>query len=397
MSNVALELRRVVLRSAIAAAALAVPLSSASAAKINLIDQGGVAGSAAEMGFTIAARYWESVLTNDVTLNFNVSYQDLGPGILGGTSTALIPFIEINQYYALLNFNSTKSTIDNMALANLAPTDASGGVNVLVPDYLTPATQDGVTAGNGTRLAPTNEEIGNTIAISSANAKALINDPTFNAGVIDAEIAFSSTFAFDFDPTDGISAGTYDFIGVAVHEIGHALGFLSAVEDFDYVSGLPGEVDTYWWGYTADLFRYSSEGQLDWTFGTPSYFSLDGGATAYEGGYWSTGSTRGDGWQASHWKEPTVPCTDFLGIMNPYICNGVEDHAEGLDLALLDAIGWNIGFDVAANPDYIFSTGQMFTSFVPEPATWAQMIMGFGLLGGAMRRSRKTRVTVTYA
>lgn len=37
-----------------------------------------------------------------------------------------------------------------------------------------------------------------------------------------------------------------------------------------------------------------------------------------------------------------------------------------------------------------------FGSVVPEPATWAMMIAGFGLVGGAMRR-RKTRVAVTYA
>jgi hypothetical protein len=33
---------------------------------------------------------------------------------------------------------------------------------------------------------------------------------------------------------------------------------------------------------------------------------------------------------------------------------------------------------------------------VPEPATWAMLIAGFGLTGAAMRR-RKTRVAVTYA
>lgn len=32
---------------------------------------------------------------------------------------------------------------------------------------------------------------------------------------------------------------------------------------------------------------------------------------------------------------------------------------------------------------------------VPEPATWAMMILGFGLVGGAMRR--RTRQTVSYA
>ncbi len=34
---------------------------------------------------------------------------------------------------------------------------------------------------------------------------------------------------------------------------------------------------------------------------------------------------------------------------------------------------------------------------VPEPATWAFMILGFGAIGFAMRRRRKTNVTVSYA
>jgi len=33
---------------------------------------------------------------------------------------------------------------------------------------------------------------------------------------------------------------------------------------------------------------------------------------------------------------------------------------------------------------------------VPEPATWAMMLIGFGVMGGAMRR-RRQRVTVSYA
>lgn len=34
---------------------------------------------------------------------------------------------------------------------------------------------------------------------------------------------------------------------------------------------------------------------------------------------------------------------------------------------------------------------------VPEPAAWAFMIFGFGAIGGAMRRQRKTSVKVSYA
>ncbi len=34
---------------------------------------------------------------------------------------------------------------------------------------------------------------------------------------------------------------------------------------------------------------------------------------------------------------------------------------------------------------------------VPEPATWAFMIFGFGAIGGAMRRQRKANVKVSYS
>lgn len=36
-------------------------------------------------------------------------------------------------------------------------------------------------------------------------------------------------------------------------------------------------------------------------------------------------------------------------------------------------------------------------SAVPEPATWATMIAGVGLVGGMMRRSRKVRTNIAYA
>jgi len=34
---------------------------------------------------------------------------------------------------------------------------------------------------------------------------------------------------------------------------------------------------------------------------------------------------------------------------------------------------------------------------VPEPGTWAAMVLGFGLMGGALRRGRRTRVGVRFA
>lgn len=48
-----------------------------------------------------------------------------------------------------------------------------------------------------------------------------------------------------------------------------------------------------------------------------------------------------------------------------------------------------------------FSSGTLIVSAiaagVPEPATWAMMLTGFGMVGFGMRRRRKRAVSVTYA
>ncbi|RYD27570.1 MAG: PEP-CTERM sorting domain-containing protein [Lysobacteraceae bacterium] len=59
------------------------------------------------------------------------------------------------------------------------------------------------------------------------------------------------------------------------------------------------------------------------------------------------------------------------------------------DLAAMDAIGYNLNFDILQNKGYAISTAQI--AAVPEPMTWSLMILGFGLIGGTMRR-RSTKV-----
>jgi hypothetical protein len=370
------------------AAGMLFATSPAQAVEINLIGLDTFTSRDAKLGFAIAANYWESVLTNDAVINFQVGYEALDDGILGGTSSTLQEYVGIDDYKAVLAANGT-SALDRRAVATLPATNANGSITVTVPEYFDPATQAGV-ATSGSRTAPTSgEAISSTIALSTANLKALVGG---GEDVIDAQIIFSSRYDFDFNPTNGIAQDSYDFIGVAIHEMGHALGFLSGAQDFDYSTGEPFGVDDAWWGYSADLFRYSADGKLDWTFGTDSYFSLDGGQTAFNGAYFSTGENFGDGWQASHWKAPgTCNLADFEGIMNPYICDGLVDEVKANDLALLDAIGWNVNFDVLQNLDYTFSTSEAFRLFgaVPEPSSWGMMLVGFGGLGGAMRLRRR--------
>ena len=166
------------------------------------------------------------------------------------------------------------------------------------------------------------------------------------------------------NPADGITAGAYDFVGIATHEIGHALGFISGVDILDINSSTTFfTADQFTYVSSVDLFRYSTastaQGVIDWTASTaPKYFSLNGGATAIAG--FSTGRTWGDGQQNSHWKDSLG-----LGIMDPTAARGELLAISANDRTGFDAIGWNL-------------------APIPEPSTYA--LFGLGLLGLALRR-----------
>ena len=379
------------------AALFAVTATPASALTVNFIDNGTVAGTPAELGFRRAAQYWESIITTPATINIEIAYEDLGPGILGGASSARY-LVGIEGVYGQLGALGN-SALDAQAIANLRPlslgTLGIGALDVITPGYVS----GNLGIDNATRVFDNDGSYNNSVIVGSgANLRALgYGIPDAN---VDVSIAFSSTFAFDFEPTDGIDLGAYDFIGVALHEIGHGLGFISGADDYDFL-GCPngpacGAFDDYpvnddWWGYVMDLYRYSNDPtgvgpggpQLDWAPGSPAFFSIDGGASAFLGGNYSTGTFNGDGWQASHWKQNGT-CAAFVGIMNPYICNGTNSIITAADLGLFDAIGWNLDVDVLENPDYAFSTADLRA--VPEPATWTMLLMGMGLVGAAFRR-----------
>jgi hypothetical protein len=168
-------------------------------------------------------------------------------------------------------------------------------------------------------------------------------------------MTFSSNFAFDYDRSDGITPGQFDFVGVAVHEIGHGLGFISGVDDVDFVLEPGGPVPGNFIEPTPlDMFRFRDAviqdpttvadfanatlafprnmvpqhtAMMDQIFG--SFGDIEA--------LMSRGVEFGDGQQASHFKDSLG-----LGIMDPTAAPGTLLTVTSNDFRAFDLIGYEI-------------------------------------------------------
>ncbi|MEM6451826.1 MAG: NF038122 family metalloprotease [Cyanobacteria bacterium P01_D01_bin.105] len=290
------------------------------------------------VGFELAAMIWSSYLTDDVTVNLHIaSSASLGQD--GQAVGGAIPIFHEQNYGIYQEYVEADATsdIDADAVAQL---------------------QDGNTVdflSNGQVID------GNTdILLTSAQAKALGMDKALtltdggtwdrdlvNANALDGYVLVSNAFEWNYDYTRSGEApeGTLDFMSMALHEIGHQLGFVSGLDGALEINQLySGETQAE--GFTAlDLFRYSLEsGEIlnpdgavsDLTVGQNSYFSVDGGATNL------ANFSDGVDYQASHWERLQVA----MGIMDPTLAYQERTSLGLLDLQALDVLGWDINYDV---------------------------------------------------
>jgi hypothetical protein len=173
---------------------------------------------------------------------------------------------------------------------------------------------------------PTASPLSGTILTTSAQAKAL---GLSSSSTIDGYVGFSNKATFDYDNTDGVTPGTYDFNGVVLHEVTEIMGRMLLTGKI-----LAGSTKDY---TALDLFHWSAAGTRDLVSTKAGYFSVDGGATSLAAFNTVSGGDAGD-WASSVSND----------AMDAFSSSGVANTVSNVDLTTLDVIGWTRSADALA-------------------------------------------------
>ncbi len=245
-----------------------------------------------------AATYLAGQFSDAVTMSLNIGYGEVGGSALGsGALASTQTYLSSTSYSSLqgaLKKDATSAS-DTSAVASLP------GASPVAGNYW----------------------------LTTAEAKAL---GLASGTGTDANIGFSNAYGFTYDPTTGVTAGTYDFNATALHEMSEAMGRM-------LLTG--GTIGTYTNSYVAlDLFHFSAPAARTFTASAGGYFSVDNGTTNL-----GTFNTVGGG-DAGDWASSMVnDAADAFGTP------GAVETFSNADLTTLDVVGWNrVGQSVPTPP-----------------------------------------------
>lgn len=260
--------------------------TTASAFSINVIWDASVqsAPSGFVAGIMNAVHYLESQFTDPVTINIKVGYGEVAGSAMANSNLG-------SSRWSMVGYNYSQ-------IAHALAADATTAL-------------DASAVASLVAISP----IPNYVAVTTAQAKAL-GLIAANSATIDGSIGFSSKYAFTYDNSGGVKAGTFDFEGIVLHEMTEVMG-----RDLLTSSTTPS---------LYQLFHYSAPGVLDFSSSTPGYFSVDGGRTPLAAFNTKSGGDAGD------WSS-----TVKADALDAFVSAGIVNAFSGPDVAALDAIGWN--------------------------------------------------------
>lgn len=334
---------------------------------INIHAGPGLSGNQAALdAFQRAANAWSVRIDDDIIVNIDADLIDFGASsTIGRTSSSKFFATEPNEFRDVMVADAADEPDDT--IVSFLP-DMADYTAILPPGF------------SVATLPP--EDGGHALmSATKANLKALgfpaaLLD-SLDGGAADGTINFNSQFSFDFDNSNGVDFDKIDFESAAAHEIGHTLGFISIVDDIDFLvdQSLTGVV----YPTTLDAFRFENDvaGHDPSTaaeFQSFPRYLLPGGS-AITDQIWgigesdaevpmSTGAFTGNGDQASHWLHGSLGG----GMMEPAIAFGQTFTLTDADLRALDLIGYEI--------------------VVPEPSTFFLSVFGLVLLAWGWWRRR---------
>lgn len=286
-----------------------------------------------------AAAIWESLLDDPINIVLDVEY--------GDTTGSFIAFA--NSVSQAIPYDQARSLLiadarPGEALVNQLPTAAQ--IQYALPENpANPITVAPFVVASRANLQ--------AMGLPAAQLESTTRSAYDAATPIDGTLTFrpdSTTFRWDYDRSDGLFS--LDFVATALHEIGHTLGFFSAVDAVD--TGIRQVAPT-----TLDLFRLApGAGAEDFTH-SPRILDPAREQVFYDGGIYagpglgayfgmtqgdiplSQGINTGDGRQASHWKfRDLIGLMSPLGEMDPVIYQGANPSYA--DLRAFDLMGYDV-------------------------------------------------------
>lgn len=277
----------------------------------------GASAAAAQASWIAAANVFTANFSDPIHINITVDAVT-GTSVFGQSSTSLLGYSWSTLYTALAA--GSDSPNDAVALG------AGGSLTVADP----------AGAGAGPWW------------VSTAEAKAigLIADNTSNDGTT----RFGAGNPFTF--SGPIAANTYDFQGVAAHEISEVMGRLG-------ISGgtLGGFTNSH---SLIDAFSYTGAGTRGLGGGAGNYFSINNGTSLLK--LWNNATgLGGNGLDSRDWAPGSND--SFNQFSNPSVVNPVS----AVDLQLLDVLGYDL---------------------VPEPSSATLLAAGLATVAFLRRRMR---------